>query len=150
MSNTIAMSEKIKSYPEAVGWNRGAFWYSGIANLLGANPTVDQAVQECASLSGTPSAFGVHAGGTWYIFGYDHTFYNHTVTPNSRISDCSVQAFRTVSDAYGGVFQATSHHSGGVNCLLMDGSCRFVSNHIDLGIWRAFATRAGGELVGEL
>ena len=40
-----------------------------------------------------------------------------------------------------------SYHSGIVNTLLMDGSTRSISNNIDLNVWRALGTRAGGEVV---
>jgi prepilin-type N-terminal cleavage/methylation domain-containing protein/prepilin-type processing-associated H-X9-DG protein len=40
-----------------------------------------------------------------------------------------------------------SLHSGGANFCLADGSVRFINNDIDLGVYRALATRAGGELV---
>lgn len=42
---------------------------------------------------------------------------------------------------------ARSYHSDVVNSLLMDGSARPLNNAIDLTIWRALGTRAGGELV---
>jgi hypothetical protein len=42
-----------------------------------------------------------------------------------------------------------SYHSGIVNVLLMDGSCRSVSSSVALATWRALATRAGGEVVGD-
>lgn len=56
---------------------------------------------------------------------------------------------------------ASSFHSGGINIVLADGSCRFISDSIDCGnltnlevtggkspygIWGAFATPAGGEI----
>ena len=41
-----------------------------------------------------------------------------------------------------------SYHTGLVNCLLMDGSVRSVTNSIDPFAWRAAATRAGGETLG--
>jgi prepilin-type processing-associated H-X9-DG protein len=44
---------------------------------------------------------------------------------------------------------ANSRHVGGVQILLCDGSARFVSENIDLGIWRAIGTRAGDEVIGE-
>ena len=42
---------------------------------------------------------------------------------------------------------ARSYHTGGVNVGLVDGSVRFMSQSIELGVWRAMGTRAGGEVV---
>ena len=42
-----------------------------------------------------------------------------------------------------------SYHPGIVNVVLMDGSARSVSENINLGIWRALGSRAGGEVIGE-
>jgi len=44
---------------------------------------------------------------------------------------------------------ARSYHTGGVNALLMDGSVRFVTNQTSQVTWRAFGTRAGGEIIAE-
>ena len=38
-------------------------------------------------------------------------------------------------------------HLGGVNLEYCDGSTRFVSNDVDVDVWRAAATRCGGETV---
>lgn len=43
---------------------------------------------------------------------------------------------------------AMSFHPGGMHCLFGDGSVRFLKNAIDLGVYRALGTRAGGEVVG--
>ena len=43
---------------------------------------------------------------------------------------------------------ARSRHPGGVNCLLGDGSVKFVSNSIALATWRAAGSIAGGEVLG--
>ncbi|MBI2823918.1 MAG: DUF1559 domain-containing protein [Planctomycetia bacterium] len=40
---------------------------------------------------------------------------------------------------------ARSRHPGGVMASLADGSARFVFDAIDLTVWRAMATRGGGE-----
>jgi prepilin-type processing-associated H-X9-DG protein len=153
LSNTIGVSEKIKSPGVAAGWfPRGQFWYSGIADLLGSYPPSETVVDTCGSLSGSPSQFGWHAGGTWILGIYDYTAYNHTVGPNSPIVDCSVHdgGIQPPSwEADGGVFAARSYHPGGVNCLLMDGSARFVSDSVALEIWHGLATRGGAEIFGE-
>jgi prepilin-type processing-associated H-X9-DG protein len=53
-----------------------------------------------------------------------------------------------VGDTYAAV-TSRSYHPGGVNVLLMDGSVRFIGNGIRPDVWRALATRAGGEVVGD-
>jgi hypothetical protein len=54
----------------------------------------------------------------------------------------------TTSPTYAAV-TSRSYHTGVVHSLLMDGSVRAISSNIDLGIWRALGTRAGGEVIGE-
>jgi prepilin-type processing-associated H-X9-DG protein len=46
-------------------------------------------------------------------------------------------------------FAARSEHPGGVNVAMCDGSVRFVSENVNLEIWRALGTRAGGEVLTE-
>ena len=43
---------------------------------------------------------------------------------------------------------AGSPHPGGFNASMADGSVRFLKNTIDLNVFRALITRAGGEVVG--
>jgi hypothetical protein len=47
-----------------------------------------------------------------------------------------------------GMVSASSHHAGGVNGLLMDGSVRFFKDSVSLPVWRALATRSAGETLG--
>ena len=42
---------------------------------------------------------------------------------------------------------ARSLHVGGVNVGMADGSVQFVTDSVDLTVWRAMATIAGGEVV---
>src|SRR5689334_9416671 len=42
---------------------------------------------------------------------------------------------------------AASRHPAGVNYLFGDGSVRFLKSTIDLGIYQALSSRAGGELI---
>jgi prepilin-type N-terminal cleavage/methylation domain-containing protein/prepilin-type processing-associated H-X9-DG protein len=41
---------------------------------------------------------------------------------------------------------ARSRHAGGVQILMCDSSAHFVADDIDLNIWRAMSTMAGGEV----
>ena len=42
-----------------------------------------------------------------------------------------------------------SYHIGGAQYTLCDGSVRFISENVDLNLYRSLGTRAGGEVVGE-
>jgi len=43
----------------------------------------------------------------------------------------------------------SSYHTGGAQFVLGDGSVRFISENIDLGVYRGLATRRGGEVVSD-
>lgn len=44
---------------------------------------------------------------------------------------------------------ARSYHTGGVQVAFADGSARFVSENVSLGIWQALGSRSGKEVIGE-
>ena len=45
--------------------------------------------------------------------------------------------------------QMQSLHTGGAHILLGDGSVRFISDTVNLGIWAALSSRNGGEVLGD-
>lgn len=47
------------------------------------------------------------------------------------------------------MFGSRSHHVGGVQVALCDGSGRFISENIDLDTWRALSTARGAEVIGD-
>jgi len=75
-------------------------------------------------------------GSTWLLSSELHTSYDHVLEPNSRVPDC---------EAIESVVGARSYHPQGVHALLGDGAVRFVSQSIDLHLWRALATIRGAE-----
>lgn len=97
----------------------------------------------------TPSACADRTNGNWYVQrgekwimgNYGNTLYNHYYAPNARWVDC--MNIRQQS----GLMSARSAHLGGVGVLHCDGSVHFVSNSIDLSIWRGMASRDGGEIL---
>lgn len=86
----------------------------------------------------------------WASGEYRCALYNHHRMPNDRIIDCIGSRSNTGEDvktmfASFGWRAARSRHPGGVHALMGDGSVHFVGNGIDPLVWRAAATRAGGE-----
>ncbi|MCC6508624.1 MAG: DUF1559 domain-containing protein [Pirellulaceae bacterium] len=80
--------------------------------------------------------------GAGWIHGREYyTSYNHYHNPNSDIPDMGTCGY--------GVFGARSGHTGGVQVVRCDGSVHFVSDSIDLAVWRAFGTRQGGEVLAD-
>jgi prepilin-type processing-associated H-X9-DG protein len=154
LSQTAGVSERIQG-----DWMRGTFTL-GDYTLSTTLPvwnntapmTIAQGVAICAEAP--PDApVESRSGESWFLSGYHFTNYNHCITPNSKVRDCSFFPFvegihdRTLHQ---GVFTARSHHDGGVNLLFMDGSARFIADGISLSVWRAIATRNGGEVLSSI
>jgi prepilin-type N-terminal cleavage/methylation domain-containing protein len=87
---------------------------------------------------GTGDTF-TERGAKWILGNYGNTLYDHYYGPNATDPDCmNVQQQKAL-------LAARSHHPDGVNALHCDGSTDFVTNEIDLQIWRAAATRRGND-----
>ncbi len=85
-------------------------------------------------------------GGTSWLFGgYDHTWYNHALTPNAATPDCS--SGRGIYGTVVGAMTARSYHPGGVHVSFGDGSVRFINDRVDLIVWRGISSRNGREVV---
>jgi len=65
---------------------------------------------------------------------------NGYLTPNSNTPDAVSGSAKLTA--------ARSYHKGGVNALFVDGSVHFLSDSIDLGVYRGVWTRDGGEVPG--
>jgi prepilin-type N-terminal cleavage/methylation domain-containing protein len=123
---------------------------------------------DCSTPSATPPAAPADvftAGGSWSAtnghtewvcgraihVGFTTTFPPNTVIPHVNggttydISVSSSREGRSTTEPTYGVIPARSHHAGIVSTSLMDGSVRTVSAAVDAALWRALATRAGGE-----
>jgi prepilin-type N-terminal cleavage/methylation domain-containing protein/prepilin-type processing-associated H-X9-DG protein len=109
-----------------------------VLEVAGGN---DPTPSDCDGMNGTWAA---NRGGQWINGHYGNTLYNHYYLPNPVGKwDCGNASHNKALST------ARSYHPGGVNLLLADGSVRFVNNSISLGTWRALATRAGGEVLGD-
>ncbi len=114
---------------------------ASVISLLPGLATPDDAMHACQRKNDkNPKHFSF--GGTAFILsGYTQTWYNHVLTPNSDIPDC------VDGGPMGhGAFTARSVHSGGVNVLFADGGVRMINETVDLSVWRALGSIAGGEV----
>ena len=93
-------------------------------------------------------------GFSWANGEYRTTLYNHERLPNDATIDC-IAALMTTPDlarlyAGYGWRAARSRHLGGVNVTFADAAVRFVDDAVDPAVWKAAATRGGGEATGRL
>jgi prepilin-type N-terminal cleavage/methylation domain-containing protein len=82
-------------------------------------------------------------GYSWVMGENCCTQYNHVATPN-KVS-CAGTGFPGTMTNMAMQVTASSHHVGGVHVMMGDGATKFVSDSIDLNVWRAVGTRAGKE-----
>jgi prepilin-type N-terminal cleavage/methylation domain-containing protein/prepilin-type processing-associated H-X9-DG protein len=105
-----------------------------------ANPTADTTpIPACNTLTTPTDATGLQywrGSVVWTMM------YTHTLPPNYKGMDC----IRAVG-LNKGHMAARSYHSGGVNVVRADGSVVFIRDSVDVNQWRAFGTRAGGEVL---
>jgi prepilin-type processing-associated H-X9-DG protein len=147
LSATIGAAEKLLGGGRSSFSARLDFWYSGSSALGPAAP--DQMAAICGAQTGVPPAYYTHSGATWFAAGYENSWYNHILLPNAATPDCSKDMMEPgLSPTSGGALRASSYHPGGVNVMYMDGSVRFVTDSVDLALWRAASTRAHGESLG--
>ncbi len=98
-------------------------------------------VVDCAPTATTN--WSGNRGEQWINGHYENTLYNHFYTPNSSTPDCNNEFHNFALTA------ARSVHPGGVHIALCDGSVHFVSDNVNLATWRALATRAKDEPIGD-
>jgi len=99
-------------------------------------------LSDTACNNATATAFSTARGRAWADGAIPYGLYNHYYGPNDARPDC-------IRHSNPGWKAARSMHAGGVNVLLGDGSCRFVSNSVDVSNWRSLSTRSGNEVIGE-
>lgn len=146
-SNTLCAAE-VKAYTA---------YYRDSASVPGVIPV------DAANLCGRGS-FKSGSGHTEWVDGRVHqTGFTTVFTPNHRVEcveggkahDVNWTSYREgkapgppSGNATYAAITSRSYHSGIVNAALMDGSVRAVSDDIQLYVWRALSTRAGGEIEG--
>lgn len=87
----------------------------------------------------------VYADGWWQRLGFSHRSQNYR--PANVHTTCHIRSSvpNAMTNSPSGFF---SPHPGGCNFLNADGSVRLITDAVDLTVFRALATRAGGEPSG--
>lgn len=136
LSNTAAFSERVL----ADGSNGIVSPVADVFFHPGAPTTQNDAMNLCEALdiNNLLNQFPLFMGAPW--LDGQHT-YLHATGPNSR--SCG---FFLVLRA---VMPPSSRHPNGVQQLLCDGSVRFVTDQIDLLVWRGLGSRDGHETLTE-
>jgi prepilin-type processing-associated H-X9-DG protein len=139
LSHTVAYSERLRG----TGAGGGVRPDRDFGNILVMPNCLDRDADYallCCQLASAQDFPAYRMGGfTWFFGDFECTSFNHAQEPNGRIPDAISR--------WTGIATARSAHSGGVNCLMADGSLRFVGESISRTVWRALGTRNGGELV---
>ncbi len=140
LSHTAAFSERLRGSGADIAVPERDLFAIRRGDLV----TSDDLIVSC-QVAARPGPFATFntSGRDWMWTGRERTLYTHTQAPNGRIPDCIIGGHF----AGMGMASARSHHPGGVNVLMGDGSLRFVGEGISLPAWRGLGTKDGGELV---
>ncbi len=129
-TNTLAVAECVIGFPRL-----------NEQPIFGGNAPYQ--TTECP-LNGTPdTSSSRQIGNSWFYHeNPGSSVFTTSVGPNSKFYDCG----NNTDDAS---IAARSMHTGGVQVTLCDGSVRFASENIDLGIWQRLGARNDGDTIGE-
>jgi len=136
-SNTVVFSEHLLGDGTDLAPTNGDF-RRRVIEL----PTSSQTTPAACAPASAPKWSG-QRGAKWVNGHYGDSLYNHFLRPNAAEPDCH-NGYHNFA-----ITSARSHHAGGVNVVLCDGSVRFVSENVDLIVWRAAAARSDGKVVAE-
>jgi prepilin-type processing-associated H-X9-DG protein len=142
-SNTVIFSEWVKGPAALPGKDGLGMVYNGPA--ITATMSDAQFAASCNAVQPIQANQQWGWKGEWWIYG-GTSIYSHTIPPNRIACDYTGNNQSQRADNTG--VNASSLHAGGVNCLLMDGSVKFVKNSISLPVWYAVATPDRAEVVG--
>jgi prepilin-type processing-associated H-X9-DG protein len=153
LSNTAAFSERILGDGNTTIMTLGDIRRGGMpswsptlttAQLVTActNPALGMTGTHLSNVGFGTAELGSVTGGT-----LQHTLYNHLLTPNSRTVDCCNNVGGVDDNRDAAIITARSYHPGGVNLLMGDGAVRFVSDNVELQVWRAIGTVRAQEQV---
>ena len=155
MANVTDGTSNTLAFAEVKAWNPYLRDGANPATAGVAIPTDPAAVPWFGGSLKSDSGHTEWVDGRVHQTGFTGTFPPNTPVPyasGGEIYDVDFTSSREGKTTTGltyAVVTSRSYQPGGAQVLLTDGSARFVSETVELGVWRSLSTRAGGEVVGE-
>ena len=153
MSNTASFSERVKAVgnglygPLPFDGGKPTSSISLIPKFAdGREKTPNAWYTACMAAPPTPDSNGYDmawdgdddaSGMSWSMGWVCNTRYGHIMPPNSWGCRGGVEMSHV----------ASSRHPGVVNTLFLDGSVKVIKSSININVWWALGTRAGGEII---
>ena len=137
LTNTVFFSEKIRGQGNP---NPRTDLF-----VIPAQTSLNATYSTCSGINvNTATPLSSKWGFSWVMGENCCTQYNHVATPGSN--SCGGTGFTGSMTNMAMQVSAASRHTGGVQTMMGDGSIKFVTNSIDLIVWRSVGTRASGEV----
>jgi prepilin-type processing-associated H-X9-DG protein len=137
LSTTAGFSERLSLpwfAPQAIDWDQFPHLADrSLRRIFTDHSNLDSYFDECHHFAGEPVM-------RWYVT----SRYQHVMPPNHN----SCMLFPSDTNPAPRLHQvvtAASRHRGGTHTVFCDGHLKFVSEDIDLHVWRALGTRNGQE-----
>jgi prepilin-type N-terminal cleavage/methylation domain-containing protein len=140
LSNTAFFSEKIRG--------QGTPDPKSDMYIIPHQTSLQATFDACQSINpATATPLTSKWGYSWVMGENCCTQYNHVSVPNTYT--CGGTGFPGTMTNMAMDVAASSRHVGGVHVLMGDGAVKFVSNSVDLTVWRAIGSRANGEVISQ-
>ena len=158
-SQTIAFSEGIagRASDQSLRPGNGIQGVGGMSSgqFFDANTNMTAVItglQACQSTyQSSNNSESQKKGCYWAVGDTGETLFNTIVPPNSTqytFSGCRSGCNNCHFDG-SEIINATSFHGSGVNCLMGDGSTRFIRSSITMKVWWNLGTKDGGEVLDQ-
>jgi len=154
-SNTIAFAEaavgnqSLQMRRKLIGFNSVGALKSSLLADAESNATLALAgLQACAQVwrTGSGGSLDKQRGENWAHGCMAMTLFNTVATPNAYNKEWT-HCSSVGSTALGYLSNADSHHPGGVNTLMSDGSVKFIKDSINQFTWWSLGTKGNGEVI---
>lgn len=137
-TNTALMAEWVIG--PASNATRDRLGSAFVAARMPKREQFSQFISACSKHAFEAQRFVNRKGKNWLMASQGTSAYSHNILPNGY-------SCLNGSGIIDGAWTAGSHHGVGANVVFVDGHIKFVSNSIDISIWRTIATRSGAEII---